>query len=102
MTQNQWITAMLALFLAATLTWAEVGFAQTRGGQRQGGGAQGAGPGWGAGNPNRPNLCGPQSCPVGGPQNTQTRTRKRNRLNTNQGSSSSTPQSQNPSPQSGN
>lgn len=104
MHKKTWLFAMLAIFLAGALTWAEVGYAQAQGGQRQGGAAQGAGPGWGAGNPNRGNLCGPQGCPVGGPQNiqTQTRSRKRYRGNTPQASSSSTPQNQNPTPQSGN
>ncbi len=104
MYKKTWLFAILALCLATGLTLAEVSSAQTQGGQRQGGGAQGAGPGWGAGNPNRANLCGPQSCPVGGPQNTQTQTRsrKRYRANAPQASSSSTPQNQNPTPPSGN
>jgi hypothetical protein len=104
MHKKTWLFAILTLFLAAALTLAEVGSAQAQGGQRRGGAAQGAGTGWGAGNPNRANLCGPQSCPVGGPVNTQTQTRSRKRYRGNapQASSSSTPQTQNPTPQSGN
>ena len=93
-----WLPALMAIFLAATLTWAELGFAQGQGPGR-GAAAQSAGPGWGTGNPNCPYYTGSQTRPQYG--GGQIRARKRLRQNVLQ-APAVTPQTQTPSSQSGN
>ena len=103
MRKHTWLMALVALVLAATLSWADLGFAQGRG-QGRGAAVQGQGAGRGTGNPATcPYYSGSQTCPAtGGVCNTtQARTRKRYRQNAPQ-APAATPQTQNPSTQSGN
>jgi hypothetical protein len=99
MQKRSWLLIIMAFFLAATLTWAHLGYAQAQGGPGRKGATQGAGSGQGAGNPNCPNYSGSQTCPRYGACNNQTRARQRNRKGASQAPSN--PQSQNPSTQSG-
>ena len=102
MRKHTWLIPLVALSLAATLTFADLGFAQGRGQQRRGAAVQGQGQGYGGG-PNCPNYTGPQTCTgSGGVCNVQTRARKRYRQNTPQAQASPNTQSQTPAPQSGN
>jgi hypothetical protein len=101
MQQPTWLMAMVALFLAATLTWADLGYAQAQRGPRREGATQGAGPGRGSGNPNCPNYSGSQTCPSYGTCNNQARTRQRTRGGATQAPAPSNPQSQTPSAPSG-
>ncbi|MEJ2092038.1 MAG: hypothetical protein P8X65_07565 [Syntrophobacterales bacterium] len=101
-----WLIPLVALSLVATLTWADMGFAQGRGQQRRGAAVQGQGTG---GGPNCPyyggsqNYGDSQTCPgYGGVCNVQTRARKRVRQSNPQAPASPNTQSQTPSPQSGN
>ena len=103
------LTALVAIILAVTLSWADLGFAQGRG-QGRGAAVQGQGAGRGTGNPATcPYYSGSQAgnqtqtCPAyGGVCNTtQARTRKRYRQSAPQGPAA-TPQTQSPSTQSGN
>ena len=101
MRKHTWLIPLVALSLAATLTWADLGFAQGPGQQRRGTAVQGQGQG---GGPNCPYYSGSQTCPgTGGVCNVQTRARKRVRQNTTtQAPASPNTQSPTPSPQSGN
>jgi len=101
MRKHTWLIPLVALSLAATLTWADMGFAQGQGQQRRGAAVQGQGQGAG---PNCPYYSGSQTCPgYGGVCNTnQTRARKRVRQNTPQAPANPNTQSQTPSTQSGN
>ena len=99
MRKHTWLIPLVALSLAATLTWADFGFAQGQGKRSQGAAVQGQGPG---GGPNCPYYSGSQTCPrSGGVCNNQTRARKRVRQNAPQAPVSPNTQSQTPSPQSG-
>ncbi len=107
MRKYTWLTALVAIVPAATLSWADLGFAQGRG-QGRGAAAQGQGAGRGTGNPATcpyysGSQAGTQTCPAsGGVCNTnQIRTRKRYRQSAPQGPAT-TPQTQSPSTQSGN
>ncbi len=103
MRKHIWLTALVAMFLAATLSWADLGFAQGRG-QGRGAAVQGQRAGRGTGNPATcPYYTGAQTCPVsgGGCNPIQTRARKRYRQSAPQ-APASTPQTSNPSTQSGN
>ncbi len=108
MRKHTWLMVLLALFLTTALTcWADLGFAQGRGGggQGRGGAGQGAGPGWGAGNPNCPYYSGSQAtCPRYGTENYQIRQRQRLRQSAPQPQANpqANPQTQTPSNQSGN
>ncbi len=95
MQKPNWLLIIMAFFLAATLTWADLGYAQAQRGPGRGGATQGAG------NPNCPYYSGSQSCPRYGTCNNQVRARQRNRKGATQTPAPSNPQSQNPSPQSG-
>ena len=97
MSKKPWLVPLLALSMAATFTWADLGFAQVQGGQGRGGVASQS-----PGNPNCPYYSGNQTCPRSGVCNNQARTRKRLRQNVPQAPANPNPQSQNPSPQSGN
>jgi hypothetical protein len=104
MRKHTWLIPLVALSLAATLTWVDLGFAQGRGQQRRG--AAGQGQGYGGG-PNCPyyggsqNYGGSQICTgAGGVCNVQPQARRRYRQSAPQTTAPST-QSQTPSPQSG-
>lgn len=99
MRKHIWLMALVALPLAATLTWADLGFAQGQGRRGQGAAVQGQGPG---GGPNCPYYSGSQTCPRYGGVCNQTQTRKRVRQNVPQTQGNVNPQTQTPSPQSGN
>jgi hypothetical protein len=108
MHKRTWLMTLLVLFLIATLTcWADMSFAQGRGGQGRGGAAQGAGTGWGAAaNAGCPYYSGAQACPRYGGGNPQTRKRQRIRQSApqSQANPQTNPQTQtqNPPNQSGN
>ncbi|MFW6127082.1 MAG: hypothetical protein ACOC6K_02595, partial [Thermodesulfobacteriota bacterium] len=100
MRKHVWLTALVAMFLAVTLSWADLGFAQGRG-QGRGAAAQGQGAGRGTGNPATcPYYSGAQTCPRYGTDNYQVRKRQRLRQSAPQ-SPDTTPKTQNPSTQSG-
>ncbi len=99
MRKHIWLTALVAMFLAATLSWADLGFAQGRG-QGRGAAFQGQGAGRGIGNPaTRPYYSGAQVCPRYGTGDYQVRRRQRLRQSAPQ-SQQTNPQTQNPSTQS--
>jgi hypothetical protein len=100
MRKHTWLIPLVALSLATTLTWADLGFAQGQGQQRRGAAVQGQGQGAG---PNCPNYSGSQTCSgTGGVCNVQTRARKRVRQKNSQTQANPNTQSQTPAPQSGN
>lgn len=105
MRKHLWLTALVAILLAATLSWADFGFAQGRG---QGRGAavqgQGAGKGRGTGNPATcPYYSSAQTCPRYGTGNYQVRKRQRLRQTAPQSQANTQPsQTQTPSNQNGN
>ncbi len=101
MQKRSWLLIIMAFFLTATLTWADLGYAQAQGGPGRKGATQGAGSGRGAGNPNCPYYSGSQTCPREGVCNNQTRARNRSRRGATQAPANPNPQSQNPTPQSG-
>lgn len=105
MRKHTWLTALVAIMLAATLAWADLGFAQGRG-QGRGAAVQGQGPGKGRGTGNpatHPYYSDAQTCPASGGlcNTTQARNRKRIRQSAPQ-APAVTPQTQSPSNQSGN
>lgn len=101
MRKHTWLTALVALVLAATLSWADLGFAQGRG-QGRGAAVQGQGAGRGTGNPATcPYYSGAQVCPRYGTGDYQVRRRQRLRQSAPQ-APAAIPQTQNPSTQSGN
>ena len=103
MRQHTWLIPLVALSLAATLTWADLGFAQGQGQQRQGPAVQGQGQGGGPNCPYNTGNTGSQICTgTGGVCKVQTRARKRIRQSNPQAPANPNTQSQTPQPQSGN
>ena len=99
MKKHTWLIALTALFLAGTLTWADLSYAQpAQRGRSQGAVTQGAGRGRGPGNATCPNYPGYQKRGRGGAGKNQTGTCPR------WGGATQTPakpQSKTPAPQSG-
>src|SRR3990172_13066007 len=81
MRRKNWFVALMAIIVAATLSLADISFAQQGQGQgmgRRGQGGQGWGQGYGAGNANCPNNPRYLNCPrAGGNYNVQPRRGRR-------------------------